>query len=319
MKWITLILGLIFSTNAIAQERNLVHLIQASEKSFITKKAPVDAYKNSLINKDEMWIYWMDSAKLIERYYKELVSKEYQPCDYKLGQIKKYDNGHYSKSDTFYFVNKKKGIIIQVRNNQSNEIDGDDLGISSNWYSPTVRLSRKSEPEYEFENYFTAKAFKKFDFSLIESSKLKIQKTKEKKENLANTKMSSVNGTVIVEAENKTLPNLEKIILSGKKPIGEGIQTKYDDEQWRLITWRAGSSNKIYNYSIEKMDMLGYEFVKVSISDRRHKVYVYRNCNKNLVLEVNEWFDEKMLVLDLKWYDKSIKNRIGYLMFCDLK
>ena len=246
---------------------------------------------------------------------------EYQPCDYKLGKITRYDNAEYSKSDTFYFVNKKRGIIVQLRNNQGNGIGGNSLCVSSNWYSPSTRLLRKSEPEYEFENYFTSKALKKFDFTLIESSSIKSALLLAKIVPHKNKEISdgNQNTVVVVGLKDRTLPYFERVILDRKIPVGEGIQTKYDDKQWRLITWKGGTSSKIYNYSMEKMDMLGYEFVKVSISDNRHKVYVYRNCKKSLIFEVTEWFNERILILDLKWYDKNIKNKIGYLMFCDLK
>lgn len=121
-----------------------------------------------------------------------------------------------------------------------------------------------------------------------------------------------------LEFQEQNLINFEKLIIDNKMPRGDGIETKYDDKQYLLIVWKGGSNNNIFNYSVENMALIGYEYIKVSISDSRHKVYVYRNCSKNLVFEVTEWFSEKKVSLSLQWYDGSIKNQIGYLMYCDL-
>ena len=53
-------------SNAIqGQEKGLIHLSEIL-KNFYYKRVPVDAYKSSLINKDEKWIYWIDNSKFLK-------------------------------------------------------------------------------------------------------------------------------------------------------------------------------------------------------------------------------------------------------------
>ncbi|KQC00687.1 hypothetical protein [Pedobacter sp. Hv1] len=297
-KLLGLTIALIFSTIVYAQDKSLVHLISASENSFNTKKVPEDVQKSSLDRIDEKFVRWIDELEFVNDYYSSLIKKGYSPCDYKIGNLIYFDNGYYSKVDTFYFVNKPKGIIVSLMKSVGNRFDENKLYITSKWYSSNMRLHQKSQPEYEFENYFLPRISKEFDFKLISETN-------------TDSRVS------ITDTEIGTL-KLERLIINNITPTGNKIATKYNDKLWRLINWRE-STNKIYKYSLEKMNLLGYEFVNISVNDGAHKTYVYRNCIKGLVFEVTEWFSEGIISLNLNWYDKSIKNRIGSLIYCDLK
>lgn len=107
----------------------------------------------------------------------------------------------------------------------------------------------------------------------------------------------------------------EKFVISGQKPTDANVQTKYDDRDYRGIFW----SDKLTNastYIRQEIEKLGYEYVKVTVNDRQHITYAYRNCKKNLLLDVTEWYNIK-ISLAIQWFSNSVKPSIGYLMWCD--
>lgn len=304
MKWLTLLALITIATTVSAQQKSFKKLVGDSEISFITTKAPKNIQSSSLKRLDEKFIRWRDDPKYISEYYNELISRGYLLCDYKIGQIKYFENNKYSKSDTLYFVNKPKGVIVQIVRNEGTALIENSLYITSNWYSQKVRKYRKSEPEYEFENYFQMKKLNTFNIDDLN--------------NQVDIAVVSTSLKVDVSDEQINLKKFEELIIGNKIPISDKVAYKYNDKLWRLVSWRE-SNSKIYKFNQEKLDLLGYEFVKTSIDDYAHKTNVYRNCTKGLVLEITEWFSEKIVSISLNWYDKSIRPRIGYLVYCDLK
>lgn len=120
------------------------------------------------------------------------------------------------------------------------------------------------------------------------------------------------------EAKNSNyslIAKYEKYVVAGQKPSDPKVETKYDDRDYRAIFW----SDKLSNASLyirQEIEKLGYEYVKITINDRQHITYAYRNCKKNLLLDVTEWYNYK-LSIDIQWFSNSVKGGIGYLMYCD--
>lgn len=108
----------------------------------------------------------------------------------------------------------------------------------------------------------------------------------------------------------------EKLVIAGIVPEDPNVQTKYDERDMRGIFWHDNLSNASL-YTREEIEKLGYEYVKVTIDDNDQITTCYRNCRKNLLLEVTEWYNMK-ISLDIEWFSNSVKHSIGYLMYCDL-
>ncbi len=107
----------------------------------------------------------------------------------------------------------------------------------------------------------------------------------------------------------------EKMVIEGQLPSDPDVQTKYEGGVYRAIIWSDKLSNSS-KYSQEEIEKLGYVYLKVSISDNDHINYLYRNCEKNLLLNVTEWYSTK-LAIDIQWYSNDAKHSIGYLMSCN--
>ncbi len=121
-----------------------------------------------------------------------------------------------------------------------------------------------------------------------------------------------------IQKDKQTITIFEKLILTNIVPIGEEIKSKYDNKDWRLITWHEPIS-KTYKFSVEKLDALGYEYIEINVDDGRHKSYAFRNCKNGIIFQVTEWYAEHLVSLSMQWYSPEVRRAIGYLRFCDLK
>ena len=120
---------------------------------------------------------------------------------------------------------------------------------------------------------------------------------------------------VSIKKEEQTISTFEKYILINHEPYGDGITSRYDNKDWRIISWHE-SIGKLYKYSTEKLDILGYEYLGVTVNDDRHRTTTYRSCKSGIVLSVTEWYLEQKVSLSMQWYSPEVRRAIGYLRFC---
>jgi hypothetical protein len=90
-------------------------------------------------------------------------------------------------------------------------------------------------------------------------------------------------------------------------------QTKYERD-YKVIVWNDKLSNA-YSYSTEVLAKTNFEYLGKSDEDDNHITFVYRDCSKNLIVEVTEWYNSK-LSISMQWYSPSVKRSIGYLKYC---
>lgn len=140
------------------------------------------------------------------------------------------------------------------------------------------------------------------------STKSKYQQTRKKL-----PQKTKVKTTTVKIIDTKTVTYFEKLIIKGNEPHDLDVQTQYEADM-RVIVWND-SLIKDYKYSNEAFDRLGYEYVKTNEGDDYQRSKVYRNCSKGIVIEVTEWYGIKISIA-MQWYSESVKNQIGYLMFC---
>lgn len=85
-------------------------------------------------------------------------------------------------------------------------------------------------------------------------------------------------------------------------------------EDFKVILWKEGLS-KSYLYSMEYLVKQDYQFMTREKNDKS-QISVYRNCDKNIVLEVTEYFNSE-IVVSMKWYKN--KDKTIYLQYCGVK
>ncbi|OFX77890.1 MAG: hypothetical protein A2X12_03725 [Bacteroidetes bacterium GWE2_29_8] len=85
-------------------------------------------------------------------------------------------------------------------------------------------------------------------------------------------------------------------------------------EDFKVILWEEGLS-KSYLYSMEYLVKQDYQFMTREKNDKS-QISVYRNCDKNIVLEVTEYFNSE-IVVSMKWYKD--KDKTIYLQYCGVK
>lgn len=161
----------------------------------------------------------------------------------------------------------------------------------------------------EIEYYVSGIGFWKSD---IQSSDGKIQ-TADKFDEL------EYDPTVTAQAEEGTnksqISKYENLVIKGQTPSDASVQTKYDDRDYHAIFWGDKLSNASM-YARQEIEKLGYEYIKITDNDNQHITYTYRNCKKNLLLEITEWYNYKISV-DIQWFSNAVKGSTGYLMFCN--
>lgn len=120
--------------------------------------------------------------------------------------------------------------------------------------------------------------------------------------------------TFAQDVDHETVTYFENFIIKGNKPPDKDVvQSKYDSDN-RLIVWNT-SLGKGYKFSSEALDKLGYEFVKKNQGDNKQFSKIYRSCSKGIIVEVTEWYNLKYSI-SIEWYAPSIRQSIGYLMYC---
>jgi hypothetical protein len=110
------------------------------------------------------------------------------------------------------------------------------------------------------------------------------------------------------------IQNYQEYVINNKEPNIEGVQTKYDNRDFRVILW----NDKLYNKSIyneKSMKDLGYDYMGVTEDDSNHITYTYRNCQKNLILDVTEWYNIKLSIY-ISWFSDVVKNSSGRFIGC---
>lgn len=129
----------------------------------------------------------------------------------------------------------------------------------------------------------------------------------------------SYDTTATEEAEennsNSLIAKYEKCVINGQKPAEANVQTKYDNRDFRAIIFGDKLSN-VSLYTRQEIEKLGYEYLKITVDDYQHRTYSYRNCKKNILLDITEWYNYKISI-DIQWFSNSVKPTIGYLMYCD--
>lgn len=105
------------------------------------------------------------------------------------------------------------------------------------------------------------------------------------------------------------------MLINNERPSVSNVQIKYDDKDYRALVF-TDILSKAPKYTTEEIEKLNYEYIGVSINDSQHKSYTYRNCRYNILLEVTEWYNTK-LVISLQWYSAAMRNVIPYLRSCN--
>lgn len=108
------------------------------------------------------------------------------------------------------------------------------------------------------------------------------------------------------------LGHYEEKLLSMNFEEKEGVSIKERD--YRLISW-SQDLNKASNYTREKIEALGFEYLKIIDKDQAHITYLYRKCSNNILLKVTEWYGLKLSIL-LEWYSDQVKNSIPSFAWC---
>ncbi len=117
-----------------------------------------------------------------------------------------------------------------------------------------------------------------------------------------------------IENSLSLITTYEKLVINNEEPNLEGVQTKYDDKDYRVIIW----NDKLYNktlYNNKSLKDLGYDYIGITQDDSRHITYSYRNCEKNLTLELTEWYDLKLSIF-VSWFSDVVKNSSGKFIGC---
>ncbi len=112
-------------------------------------------------------------------------------------------------------------------------------------------------------------------------------------------------------ADNQILQNEEKL-LSNSFKSEEGISIREKD--YRMISWSTTLNNASY-YTREKIERMGFEYLKIEANDRVHITYAYRNCSKNVLLKITEWYDLK-ISFHLEWFSNDVKKSIPSFFWC---
>jgi len=83
-----------------------------------------------------------------------------------------------------------------------------------------------------------------------------------------------------------------------------------------VILW----NDKLYNkslYNERSLKDLGYDYMGITVDDSNHTTYTYRNCAKNLVLDITEWYNLKLSIF-ISWYSDIVKNSSGRFIGCPI-
>lgn len=104
----------------------------------------------------------------------------------------------------------------------------------------------------------------------------------------------------------------EEKLLSNSFKSKDGVSIKEND--YRIISWST-TLNNASNYTREKIEKMGFEYLKIEDNDPNHITYAYRNCSKNLLLKITEWYDFK-ISLSLEWFSNDVKKSITSFYWC---
>lgn len=105
----------------------------------------------------------------------------------------------------------------------------------------------------------------------------------------------------------------EEKLLSNSFKSEDGVSIKEND--YRIITWST-TLNNASNFTRAKLENIGFEYLKIEVNDPNHITYAYRNCSKNLLLKITEWYDLK-ISLSLEWFSNDVKSSITSFYWCD--
>ncbi|MDB5005699.1 MAG: hypothetical protein JWP45_92 [Mucilaginibacter sp.] len=136
----------------------------------------------------------------------------------------------------------------------------------------------------------------------------------EKKQNNYNNQSGEYHSKATITAPLASIPQYEKLVINNIRPNSLDVQTKYDDKDFRVILW----NDKLYNkslYNEKNLKDLGYDYMGVTEDDNGHITYSYRNCEKNLILDVTEWYNIKLSIY-ISWYSTVVKNSSGRFIGC---
>lgn len=104
----------------------------------------------------------------------------------------------------------------------------------------------------------------------------------------------------------------EETLLSDSFKSEDGVSLKEND--YRIISWST-TLNNASTYSREKIEKIGFEYLKIEDRDKNHITYTYRNCSKNLLLKITEWYDLK-ISLSLEWFSNEVKKSLPTFFWC---
>lgn len=114
------------------------------------------------------------------------------------------------------------------------------------------------------------------------------------------------------EYDSKSILTLEEHIVDGLKPWSEDITSNYSDN-YRVIIWNEDLS-KAEKYTVKELLKLGYEFIDNTQGDNYQYSSIFRNCDKNIILTITEWYKVKYSI-SIEWYSNAVKNKT-YLGYC---
>lgn len=114
-------------------------------------------------------------------------------------------------------------------------------------------------------------------------------------------------------AETNQISKYEERLFSNSFKSEEGVSIREKD--FRMISWST-TLNNASSYTREKIEKMGFEYIKIEDNDRAHITYAYRNCSKNIIFKVTEWYDLK-ISFHLEWFSNDVKKSIPSFFWCE--
>ena len=127
--------------------------------------------------------------------------------------------------------------------------------------------------------------------------------------------LSATSFSMIGQPAYKSLSWFESYIVTPNPPPLDysECKSKYEKD-YKVIVWPEKLS-KVNAYSVAALAKLGYEFIAKTEEDENHEASIYRNCSKNIIIEVSIWY-ELRLSIAMQWYSPAIRRTTPTLRYC---
>lgn len=248
-------------------------------------------FKETLLSDNKIFREWSSFYKIT---FKEV---------YKISNNTGYGLKYYSQPICILKIPPKNGSISWVID------DGSEKEVNTSSWTTVEYLNEKRQaikiikkirdrPNYSIDYYVENIGFWKSE--IVSKNKVIVM---DKLLRLFFKNLTS--GNLISQYEEKLLSNSFK--------SEDGVSIRASD--YRMISWSATLNNASF-YTREKIEKLGFEYIKIEDSDRAHITYAYRNCSKNIVFRVTEWYNFK-ISFSLEWFSSETKKSMPSFFWCE--